>query len=72
MVVGEGKVVPTLSVQTIQSLEGGILKELLVMPGESVTKGQTIAILDDTRFKSTYSETSEQVESLLARKQRLQ
>ncbi|MBJ3876191.1 hypothetical protein JGC89_23260, partial [Salmonella enterica subsp. enterica serovar Kentucky] len=31
-----------------------------------------IAILDDTRFKSTYSETSEQVESLLARKQRLQ
>lgn len=27
------------------------------MPGESVTKGQTIAILDDTRFKSTYSET---------------
>ncbi|WP_447027344.1 HlyD family type I secretion periplasmic adaptor subunit [Vibrio alginolyticus] len=72
VVVGEGKVVPTLSVQTIQSLEGGILKELLVMPGESVTKGQTIAILDDTRFKSTYSETSEQVESLLARKQRLQ
>ncbi|ODZ45726.1 HlyD family type I secretion periplasmic adaptor subunit [Vibrio parahaemolyticus] len=72
VVVGEGKVVPTLSVQTIQSLEGGILKELLVSPGEAVKRGQTIAVLDDTRFKSNYSETTEQVESLLAQKQRLQ
>ncbi|MBY7913852.1 HlyD family type I secretion periplasmic adaptor subunit [Vibrio fluvialis] len=72
VVVGEGKVVPTLSVQTIQSLEGGILKELLVAPGETVKRGQVIAVLDDTRFKSNYSETTEQVESLLAQKQRLQ
>ncbi|HHC6610193.1 TPA: HlyD family type I secretion periplasmic adaptor subunit [Vibrio parahaemolyticus] len=72
VVVGEGKVVPTLSVQTIQSLEGGILKELLVSPGEAVKRGQTIAVLDDTRFKSNYLETTEQVESLLAQKQRLQ
>ncbi|CAM2878833.1 HlyD family type I secretion periplasmic adaptor subunit [Vibrio mytili] len=72
VVVGEGKVVPTLSVQTIQSLEGGILKELLVSPGEAVKQGQIIAVLDDTRFKSNYSETTEQVESLLAQKQRLQ
>ena len=30
VIVGEGEVVPSLSVQTIQSLEGGILKQLRV------------------------------------------
>ncbi len=72
VVVGEGKVVPSLSVQTIQSLEGGLVKELLVKQGDRVTVGQTIAVLDDTRFKASYLETAQQADSLLAQKIRLQ
>ncbi len=33
VVVGDGKVVPSLSIQTIQSLEGGIIKQVLVSQG---------------------------------------
>lgn len=72
VIVGEGEVVPSLSVQTIQSLEGGILKQLHVNAGQIVRKGEVIAILDDTRFKSSFLESNQQVDSLLAQKQRLQ
>ncbi|TFH92422.1 HlyD family type I secretion periplasmic adaptor subunit [Vibrio ouci] len=71
VVIGEGKVVPSLSVQTIQSLEGGLVKELLVRQGERVTKGQPIAVLDDTRFRASYQESTQQAESLQAQKIRL-
>ncbi|WP_117234611.1 HlyD family type I secretion periplasmic adaptor subunit [Vibrio maerlii] len=72
VVVGEGKVVPSLSVQTIQSLEGGLVKELLVKQGERVKAGQTIAVLDDTRFRASYLETAQQADSLLAQRKRLE
>ncbi|NOH80074.1 HlyD family type I secretion periplasmic adaptor subunit [Vibrio sp. RE86] len=71
VVIGEGKVVPSLSVQTIQSLEGGLVKELLVRQGERVTRGQPIAILDDTRFRASFQESNQQAESLYAQQQRL-
>lgn len=71
VVIGEGKVVPSLSVQTIQSLEGGLVKELLVRQGERVTQGQPIAILDDTRFRASFQESNQQAESLYAQQQRL-
>lgn len=72
VVVGEGKVVPSLSVQTIQSLEGGLVKQVLVTQGERVELGQPIAILDDTRFKASFQESAQQAQSLLAQKQRLE
>ncbi|MFM2590118.1 HlyD family type I secretion periplasmic adaptor subunit [Vibrio sp. TBV020] len=71
VVIGEGKVVPSLSVQTIQSLEGGLVKEVLVRQGERVTRGQPIAILDDTRFRASFQESNQQAESLYAQQQRL-
>ncbi|KJY82979.1 hemolysin D [Vibrio galatheae] len=72
VVVGEGKVVPSLSVQTIQSLEGGLVKQILVAQGERVKQGQTIAILDDTRFKASFQESVQQVQSLMAQKVRME
>ncbi|RAG12965.1 secretion protein HlyD, partial [Burkholderia multivorans] len=43
--VGEGKVTPASKGQIIQSLEGGILSELVVREGDVVDAGQTLATL---------------------------
>ena len=40
---GSGKVIPSSREQRIQSLEGGILSELLVHEGDIVEKGQVLA-----------------------------
>ncbi len=61
---GEGRVVPFTRMQTIQSLEGGILAEMLVGRGERVEVGQPLVRLDDTRFRSAYLETQSQIEVL--------
>ncbi|USD63634.1 HlyD family type I secretion periplasmic adaptor subunit [Vibrio sp. SCSIO 43140] len=72
VVVGEGTVVPSQSVQSIQSLEGGIVENILVRQGDSVKAGQTLAILDDTRFRASYQETGKQFDSLTAQRLRLE
>lgn len=43
---GNGKVVPSRQDQVVQSLEGGILREILVRADQSVTAGQVLARLD--------------------------
>jgi membrane fusion protein, adhesin transport system len=50
----QGKVIPSKQMQVIQNLEGGIVKEILVHQGQIVQKGQIIAYLDKTIFKSEY------------------
>jgi len=50
---GEGKVIPSSQIQVIQSLDGGILQELYVKEGMSVTKGQSLARIESV--KSFYS-----------------
>lgn len=69
---GEGKVVPSSRVQIIQSLEGGILEELLVRKGQVVEAGQPLAVLDDTRFITAAQETASQVKALTAAIARLE
>jgi len=69
---GEGKVVPNSRVQVIQSLEGGILQELLVREGQVVDAGQALAQLDDTRFTTATQETASQVKALTAAIARLE
>ncbi|PSV23521.1 HlyD family type I secretion periplasmic adaptor subunit [Photobacterium leiognathi subsp. mandapamensis] len=71
VVVGDGKVVPTLAIQKIQSLEGGIIEQVLVSPGEQVKKGQTLLILDDTRFRTAFHESDEHFRTLQAQIKRL-
>lgn len=63
---GEGKVIPSSQVQVIQSLDGGILQELYIKEGMVVTKGQPLARIDDTRFRSDMAQQTQEVEALRA------
>ena len=69
---GEGRVIPLSRMQTIQSLEGGILAELLVARGERVEPGQPLLRLDDTRFRSAFRETESRIDVLRAAIARLE
>ncbi|GAL24436.1 ABC-type protease exporter membrane fusion protein (MFP) family component PrtE/AprE [Vibrio variabilis] len=50
----------------IQNLEGGLVKEILVREGDSVTQGQQLLLIDDTRFRSDFREREQQVLNLTA------
>lgn len=69
---GEGRIVPYSRNQTIQSLEGGILEQLMVSEGDLVEAGQLLVKLDNTRFQSAYMETRSQAEALAATIARLE
>ncbi|ROR99914.1 adhesin transport system membrane fusion protein [Sinobacterium caligoides] len=71
VVIGQGKVVPSNAVQKIQSLEGGIVRQVLVSGGELVESDQILAILDDTRFRSGFQEAEQQRITLLTKQSRL-
>ena len=62
----DARVVPESREQVISSLEGGILRELLVREGAKVSAGQPLARLDPTRFESQQSEGASRVLSLKA------
>ncbi len=68
---GTGKVIPSSQIQVIQSLDGGIMKELYVQEGMLVTKGQPLMRIDDTRFKSDFAQQEQEVYSLQANVLRL-
>ncbi len=68
---GNGKIIPSSRAQMIQSLEGGILSELLVQEGDIVETGQKLAVLDDTRFRASYGELDSKILSLEAAAARL-
>ena len=51
-----GRVVADGREQFIASLEGGILRELLVREGQPVSKGQALALLDPTRVEAQQAE----------------
>ncbi|MGB5443899.1 MAG: biotin/lipoyl-binding protein, partial [Psychromonas sp.] len=63
---GEGKVIPSSQVQVIQSLDGGILQELYVKEGMMVKKGEPLARIDDTRFRSDMAQQNQEVDALRA------
>lgn len=68
---GAGKVVPTSRSQIIQSLEGGILADLKVSEGDIVEKGEILAQLDPTKFRSNVEEISARYRAALASVARL-
>ncbi|MEC5397916.1 HlyD family type I secretion periplasmic adaptor subunit [Uliginosibacterium sp. H1] len=69
---GEGKVIPSRQIQVIQSLDGGIVSEILVREGQSVQAGQLLAKIDPTRFVSSLKENRAEYLALLAKAARLQ
>ena len=68
---GQGQVVPSREVQIVQSLEGGILQELLVAEGEAVKKGQVLLRISDVQFSSEERGTEARSLALRAKKARL-
>ncbi|TVQ83635.1 MAG: HlyD family type I secretion periplasmic adaptor subunit [Micavibrio sp.] len=69
---GLGRVMPSSDVQTVQSLEGGILSALLVQEGERVERGQVLMRIDDILFASEGRGIEAQLMSLQIRKARLE
>ncbi len=72
MVKGEGKVVPSQQVQVVQSLDGGIVKEILVRPGQHVEPGQVLLRIDPTRYSSSLGENRAEALALAAKAARLE
>ncbi len=69
---GQGQVVPTSEVQYVQSLEGGILAELLVNEGDLVQKGDPLLKISDVQFSSEGRGTEARFLGLSMKKSRLQ
>ncbi|WP_417277804.1 HlyD family type I secretion periplasmic adaptor subunit [Celeribacter sp.] len=69
---GDGRVVPLRRLQSIQSLEGGILSELHVSEGDIVQEGQLIARLDPTRSQTAFNSTQAEITALAAEVKRLE
>lgn len=69
---GDGRVVPTSREQVVQTLEGGILRELHVREGDIVEAGQVLAQLDLTKTESSVEESASRYRATLATVARLE
>jgi len=68
---GEGRVIPSKQVQIIQSLDGGIVSQILVTEGQAVVIGTPLIRIDETRVASSLRENQTQYLALLAKQSRL-
>lgn len=68
---GQGRVIPSSQIQVVQTLEGGLLREIAVREGDLVEKGQLIARIDDTSFSSELGKLQQKRGALLAERVRL-
>jgi membrane fusion protein, adhesin transport system len=68
---GEGKVIASRQLQLVQSLDGGVVTEILVREGDVVEKGQLLLKIDETRATSGARENAAQGFALQARLARL-
>lgn len=66
-----GEVVTSSRSQSVQAVDGGVLKKLYVHEGEFVQEGELLAELDPTRFAARVAETRAKVVHLRAKVQRL-
>ena len=68
---GQGKVIPSSREQVIQSLDSGVLREMLVREGDTVEKDQVLLRMDDARTGAGFREANEKYMALLALATRL-
>ena len=68
---GEGKVIPSKQLQVLQSIDGGLVSEILVHEGDVVQPEQLLVKIDETRFQSSVNENRAQYLSHLAKVARL-
>ncbi len=69
---GNGRVVPSRLTQFVQSLEGGIVNEILVQEGTIVQQGQTLMRISDVKFASELGEVRERRAATATRVARLE
>ncbi len=69
---GTGQVMPSGDVQVVQSLDGGIISQILVHAGDVVKKGQVLVRIADVQYASEGQGMEAQKAALEARKARLQ
>jgi adhesin transport system membrane fusion protein len=67
----QGRVIPASREQVVQSLDAGILRELLVREGDAVQQGQVLLRIDDARAGPVYREAREKAVALAAQAARL-
>lgn len=72
IVRAEGEFISTSRPQIIQNLEGGILAELLVKEGDEVKRGDVLARLHGTQFKSSVDDLEDQITALEIRRLRIE
>jgi adhesin transport system membrane fusion protein len=53
---GQGKVIPSSTVQMLQNLDGGIMADILVHEGDLVDKDQILLRIDNTTAQSNYDD----------------
>ena len=70
-VVAQGQVVVEGSRQTVQHLEGGIVKNILVKEGDVVQANQLLIQLDNTRAQAQYDLVNDELNSLITEEARL-
>ncbi len=68
---GEGRVIPTSKIQTINHLEGGIIRDILVHEGDTVEKGQVLLKIDPTVAEARFEEGRDLYYRHLAQVERL-
>ncbi|GAB1265427.1 HlyD family type I secretion periplasmic adaptor subunit [Aurantivibrio infirmus] len=68
---GDGKVIPSQQIQIIQSLDGGVVTDILVKEGDIVEANQLLFSLDKTRFASSFREKEIELLALQVRAKRL-
>lgn len=68
---GEGKVIPSKQLQVLQSIDGGLVSEILVKEGDVVNPNQLLIKIDETRFLSSVKENQAQYLGLVAKAARL-
>jgi adhesin transport system membrane fusion protein len=71
IVRGVGKIIPSRHVQIIQNLEGGIVSEIFVKPGDIVSQGQKLMKIDNKRYESSLGENTVSVNGFKAKAVRL-
>jgi adhesin transport system membrane fusion protein len=69
---GQGRVIPSQQIQVVQTLEGGIVREILVQEGAIVKKDQPLMRIDDTNFAAQFGEVRERRAAMAARVARLE
>ena len=71
-VQARGAVIPPSRLQEVQSLEGGIVEQMLVAPGDQVKKGQLLARLDTVQVSANLGESRQHQLAALAGRARVE